>query len=131
MYITFKLCNAIAIDRKENGHKQILNRPFTNKQLIGYLLRQNIFNKYSCHWTQYLNLNTCTFNMCSLNTTLAIIHHRIALINKKKLGYEPADLTVHPPPPPRTIKGGFSFSNRCLVPPKCFPQRKSGFCRRC
>ena len=47
------------------------------------------------------------------------------------LGYEPADLTVHPPPPPpkRSRVGSF-FSHRCLVPPKFFPQRKSGFCRR-
>ena len=45
------------------------------------------------------------------------------------IGYEPADLTVHPPPP-KTIEGGFIFSHRCLVSPKFFPQRKSGFCRR-
>ena len=45
------------------------------------------------------------------------------------LGYEPADLTVHPPPPKRSRVGSF-FSHRCLVPPKIFPQRKSGFCRR-
>ena len=44
------------------------------------------------------------------------------------LGYEPADLTVHPPPK-RSRVGSF-FSHRCLVPPKFFPQRKSGFCRR-
>ena len=25
------------------------------------------------------------------------------------LGYEPAGLTVHPPPPPRIIEGGFIF----------------------
>ena len=45
------------------------------------------------------------------------------------IGYEPADLTVHPPPPKRSRVGSF-FSHRCLVPPKFFPQRKSGFCRR-
>ena len=47
----------------------------------------------------------------------------------KYIGYEPADITVHPPPPKRSRVGSF-FSHRCLVPPKFFPQRKSGFCRR-
>ena len=45
------------------------------------------------------------------------------------LGYEPADLTVHPLPPKQSRVGSF-FSHRCLVPLKNFPQRKSGFCRR-
>ena len=45
------------------------------------------------------------------------------------IGYEPADLTVHPPP--KQSRVGSFFSHRCLVPPKFFPQRKSGFCRRC
>ena len=35
----------------------------------------------------------------------------------KRIGYEPADLTVHPPPP-RAGEGGFIFSYRCLVFPK-------------
>ena len=29
------------------------------------------------------------------------------IISGKQLGYEPAGLTVHPPPPPRMIEGGF------------------------
>ena len=50
---------------------------------------------------------------------------------KNLLGYEPADLTVQPPPPQKkTIEGGFIFSHSCLVSPKNFPQRKSGFCWR-
>ena len=44
------------------------------------------------------------------------------------LGYEPAGLTMHPHPK-RSRVGSF-FLHRCLVLPKCFPQRKSGFCRR-
>ena len=44
------------------------------------------------------------------------------------IGYEPADLTVHPPP--RMIEGGFIFLYGCLVSPKFFPPKKSGFCRR-
>ena len=44
------------------------------------------------------------------------------------IGYEPAGLTMHPPPK-RSRVGSF-FSHRCLVLPKFFPQRKSGFCRR-
>ena len=39
------------------------------------------------------------------------------------IGYEPADLTVHPPPElPRV---GSFFSCRCLVFPKKCPQRKA------
>ena len=39
------------------------------------------------------------------------------------VGYEPADLTVHPPPElPRV---GSFFSYRCLVFPKKCPQRKA------
>ena len=47
------------------------------------------------------------------------------------IGYEPADLTVQActPPQKRSRVGSF-FSHRCLVSPKNFPQRKSGFCRR-
>ena len=45
------------------------------------------------------------------------------------IGYEPAGLTMHPPPQRRSRVGSF-FSHRCLVLPKFFPQRKSGFCRR-
>ena len=41
----------------------------------------------------------------------------------KLLGYEPADLKVHPPP--RNAEGGFIFSYRCLVFPKKCPQRKA------
>ena len=40
------------------------------------------------------------------------------------LGYEPADLTVHPPEQSRV---GSFFLHSCLVPLKFFPQRKSGF----
>ena len=31
------------------------------------------------------------------------------------------------PPPPQTIKGGFIFSHRCLVPPIFFPKEKMDF----
>ena len=41
------------------------------------------------------------------------------------IGYEPADLTVHPPPPPRTAEGGFIFSYRCLVFPKKMSSKES------
>ena len=39
------------------------------------------------------------------------------------LGYEPADLTVHPPPELPWV--GSCFSYRCLVFPKKCPQRKT------
>ena len=41
------------------------------------------------------------------------------------IGYEPADLTVHPPPK-RSRVGSF-FSHRCLVPPNFFPKEKVDF----
>ena len=44
------------------------------------------------------------------------------------IGYEPADLTVHPPP--RMIEGGFIFFVWVSRVTKIFPQKKSGFCRR-
>ena len=40
------------------------------------------------------------------------------------IGYEPADLTVHPPPPKLSRVGSF-FSYKCLVFPKKCPQRKA------
>ena len=40
------------------------------------------------------------------------------------LGYEPADRTVHPPPPELPRVGSF-FSYRCLVFPKKCPQKKA------
>ena len=44
------------------------------------------------------------------------------------IGYEPAGLTMHPPP--QNDRGWVHFfSHRCLVLPKFFPQTKSGFCR--
>ena len=41
------------------------------------------------------------------------------------VGYEPADLTVHSPPPPELSRVGSFFSYRCLVFPKKCPQRKA------
>ena len=41
------------------------------------------------------------------------------------IGYEPADLTVHPPPPPELPRVGSFFSYRCLVFPKKCPQMKA------
>ena len=60
---------------------------------------------------------------------LVIVIFIVGIVIDTHIGYEPADLTVHPPPPKRSRVGSF-FSHRCLVPPKFFPQRKSGFCRR-
>ena len=39
------------------------------------------------------------------------------------VGYEPAGLTVHPPPPELSRVGSF-FSYGCLVPPNFFPKKK-------
>ena len=47
------------------------------------------------------------------------------------IGYEPADLTVHPPPQKKTpSRVGSFFSHGYLVPLKFFPQRKSKFYNR-
>ena len=49
-------------------------------------------------------------------STQALVHEH---------SYEPAGLTVHPPPK-RSRVDSF-FSHRCLVPPKFFPQEKVDF----
>ena len=36
------------------------------------------------------------------------VNNRVIVIVAQAIGYEPADLTVHPPPP-RTAEGGFIF----------------------
>ena len=51
----------------------------------------------------------------------SVVMEKIDVIN---IGYEPADLTVHPPPPELPRVGSF-FSYRCLVFPKKCPQRKA------
>ena len=61
--------------------------------------------------------DTCNYN--KLHYSKLIIVHSITTV-----GYEPADLTVHPPPPKLSRVGSF-FSHRCLVFPKKCPQRKA------
>ena len=46
----------------------------------------------------------------------------------KVVGYEPAGLTVHPPP--KMIEGGFIFFVWVSSVTKIFSSKKSGFCRR-
>ena len=76
----------------------------------------------------------CSVINCEITTANISINKIILYIkfinkcNEEDIGYEPADLTVHPPP--KQSRVGSFFSHRCLVPPKFFPQRKSGFCRR-
>ena len=45
--------------------------------------------------------------------------------NLRSLGYEPADLTVHPPQNNRGWVHFFLYG--CLVPPKIFPPKKVDF----
>ena len=47
----------------------------------------------------------------------------IVYLTPNFLGYEPAGLTLHPPPPKWSRVGSF-FSYGCLVPPKIFPKKK-------
>ena len=68
--------------------------------------------------------------------TRRIVYHKTIVIEStrhitiniktriKLIGYEPADLTVHPHPL-RTGESGFIFLYRCLVFPKKSPQRKA------
>ena len=57
------------------------------------------------------------------------LHYEIDLTEQQVvllLGYEPAGLTVHPPP--LNDRGWVHFfSYGCLVPPKFFPQKKVDF----
>ena len=43
------------------------------------------------------------------------------------IGYEPADLTVHPPPPKKRSRMDSFFSHRCLVSLKIFRKEKVDF----
>ena len=55
------------------------------------------------------------------------MHRRIDDIRRPtSIGYEPAGLTVHPPPPKRSRVGSF-FPHGCLVPPKYFSKKKEDF----
>ena len=47
--------------------------------------------------------------MHALNAHARMYYGNSVRLNKTKIGYEPAGLTVHPPPPPRIIEGGFIF----------------------
>ena len=80
-------------------------------------------------WQFNLRCVFLTFNMLSVNShccciLVALLLH-CCLIVVALLGYEPAGLTMHPPPK-RSRVGSF-FSHRCLVLPKFFSQRKVDF----
>ena len=139
------------------GVRTVLKLPFdAHSYFLGPLLRQNhirhqlqvrsiifLYNMYysnniivcSCFNHAFVNVNLCIgAKLAFLQTSgVDIFKHKLCdaikhVPQSKIIGYEPADLTVHPPPK-RSRVGSF-FSHRCLVSPKCFPQRKSGFCRR-
>ena len=85
------------------------------------------------HQTRILNSQLIAISYTSETKYMNMPYtmQEVTAANKRVLriiGYEPADLTVHPPP--KQSRVGSFFSHRCLVPPKFFPQRKSGFCRR-
>ena len=83
-----------------------------NVECLFYSFKGSIFNE------------TEEFESVNLDHLFYILVALSALI----IGYELADLTVHPLPPKNDR--GWIFSHRCLVPLDFFPQRKSGFCRR-
>ena len=100
--------------------KQILIALYILHVAHGYMKT----NLYICGVSSYSTIPYC-------NQVLRLVTrflYTAQFVHVQVVGYEPADLTVHPPPK-RSRVGSF-FSHRCLVPPKFFPQRKSGFCRR-
>ena len=52
--------------------------------------------------------------------------HDCCSVSKSPLGYEPAALTVQPPPQKKGSRVG-SFLHGCLVPPKFFPKKRYFF----
>ena len=67
----------------------------------------------------------CGF-FCPKKLFVSIITFSHYLVHTEPLlGYEPADLTVHPPPKKNLSRVGLFFSYRCLVFPKKCPQRKA------
>ena len=69
-----------------------------------------------------LSLAMCNFQSMGIATVFASMTTLL-------LGYEPADLTVHPPPP-RMIESGLIFFVWVSSATKNFSSKKSGFCRR-
>ena len=47
--------------------------------------------------------------MHALNAHARMYYGNSVRLNKTKIGYEPAGLTVHPPPPERSRVGSFFF----------------------
>ena len=112
----------------------------------------NLFNQYfidvgpslanridsNRHFRDYLrtpSVNQLTLRSIDENKISQVIEH---LKNKSSsgvdgifnnlIGYEPAGLTVHPPP--GMIEGGFIFFVWVSSVTKIFSSKKSGFCRR-
>ena len=74
-------------------------------------------------------LRMLNLNIGGLNSKFDKFKLFLAECNDDKLGYEPAGLTVHPPPPQNDRGWVHFFSYGCLVSQKKFP-KKRGFCRR-
>ena len=71
--------------------------------------------------------STCTSYCTSISSAwLSIRQCKVRALPQDiiVIGYEPADLIVHPPPPEKLSRVGSFFSCRCLVFPKKCPQRK-------
>ena len=74
---------------------------------------------------EYLNENENEIYQPSRFTSVSLTLVTQQVLGRPLLvGYEPADLTVHPPPPELPRVGSF-FSYRCLVFPKKCPQWKA------
>ena len=67
---------------------------------------------------------TSTDRLPVITITAITTTSNISMIHTLLLGYEPADLTVHPPLP-ELLRVGSCFSYRCLVFPEKCPQMKA------
>ena len=83
-------------------------------QSMAFLFMSELISKSRCADKKHLLLVSC------------LHHNHCIMYPRYYIGYEPADLTVHPPPPKRSRVGSF-FSHRCLVSPKFFPKEKVDF----
>ena len=77
---------------------------FTNRKNNTFFSKNTVKSLRSCI---LLPITFSTFNHCISNGNASqMAQYTIYII----IGYEPANLTVHPtPPPPQTIEGGYFF----------------------
>ena len=63
-------------------------------------------------------------SVSNLSPMLELFNNNHCINYEYFIGYEPAGLTVHPPPQNDHSRVGSFFSYGCLVSPKFFPKKK-------